>query len=147
MVDGEAAACPARLVQILSKPRMAASHLARCACGNLSVSCNGEPASVSLCHCLGCQRRTGSIYGIAAFFSRDRIDVAGAYSDFVRSSDRGHEVTFHFCPRCGSTVFWEPARKPDLVAVAVGCFTEPSFQRPGKSVYQQHRHHWMLDPT
>jgi hypothetical protein len=109
---------------------MAPSHLARCACGSLSVCCNGEPVSVSLCHCLACQRRTGSIYGIAAFFSRDRIDVTGVHSDFVRVSDSGHDVTFHFCPRCGSTVFWEPARKPDLIAVAVGCFSESSFQRP-----------------
>jgi hypothetical protein len=135
----------AGLVQIRSESRMAVSHLARCVCGSLRVCCNGEPDSVSLCHCLACQRRTGSIYGIAAFFNRDRIEVTGARSDFVRPSDSGHDVTFHFCPRCGSTVFWEPARKPDLIAVAVGCLSEPSFQRPGKSVYQQHRHHWVRD--
>jgi Glutathione-dependent formaldehyde-activating enzyme len=29
------------------------------------------------CHCLQCQRRTGSTYGIAAFFRRENVTVAG----------------------------------------------------------------------
>jgi hypothetical protein len=31
---------------------------------------------------------------------------------------------FHFCPSCGSTVYWEPARKPDMIGVAVGAFAD-----------------------
>ena len=118
-------------------------RIATCACGRLSVACTGDPVSVSLCHCLECQKRTGSVYGIAAFFARPAIEVSGVYSSFTRRSDSGHEVTFHFCPRCGSTVFWEPARKPDYVAVAVGAFADPHFPEPAKSVYHQHRHHWV----
>jgi hypothetical protein len=125
---------------------MTAARVASCACGDLRVACAGEPVSVSLCHCLECQKRTGSVYGIAAFFTRPSVEVSGACSSFVRASDSGHGVTFHFCPRCGSTVFWEPARKPDFVAVAVGSFADPSFPMPGKSVYQHHRHHWVLEP-
>lgn len=122
---------------------MAKSREARCACGGLSVACGGEPVAVSLCHCLDCQKRTGSAYGIAAFFSRDRIEVSGPHRDFTRGSDSGHDVTFHFCPRCGSTVYWEPSRKRGLVAVAVGAFADPAFPAPGKSVYVHHRHHWV----
>ncbi|MEX0590771.1 MAG: GFA family protein [Xanthobacteraceae bacterium] len=105
------------------------TRVASCACGQLSVSCDGDPLTVSLCHCLACQRRTGSIYGIAAFFACSDVKVAGEASDYSRPSDSGQPVTFHFCPRCGSTVFWEPARNPDLVAVAVGAFGDPSFPR------------------
>ena len=46
---------------------------AHCACGQLRIACSGEPASVSLCHCRDCQRRTGSAYGVAAFFARGEI--------------------------------------------------------------------------
>ena len=98
---------------------------ARCDCGQLAVSCAGEPASVSLCHCLACQRRTGSTYGIAAFFARDRVNISGQGRRYTRSSDSGFEVTFHFCGDCGSRVYWEPQRKPEMIAVAVGAFADP----------------------
>lgn len=116
---------------------------ATCACGKLRVACLGEPAKVSLCHCLACQRRTGSTYGIAAFFERERVQIAGESRSFSRPSDSGFPVTFHFCPTCGSTVFWEPQRKPDFIAVGVGFFADPAFPAPTQAVYTEHRHPWI----
>ena len=87
------------------------TRFAACVCGQLTASCSGDPAQVSLCHCLACQRRTGSIYGIAAFFPRESVVVVGDAKAYTRSSDSGYPVTFHFCPHCGSTVCWIPDRK------------------------------------
>jgi len=115
---------------------------ARCACGQLRIACSGEPVSVSLCHCRDCQRRTGSAYGVAAFFGREAIAVSGRFSDYERPADSGHHVLHHFCPTCGSTVFWEPSRKPEMVAVAIGAFADPDFPGPGKAVFEQHRLPW-----
>ena len=119
------------------------TRIAACACGQLTVTCTGEPVVVSLCHCLACQRRTGSTYGVAAFFTRDAVAVVGAMRDFTRTSDSGFDVAFHFCPDCGSTVWWEPARKPDLIAVASGAFADPHFPAPTQSVNEHHRHPWV----
>ena len=93
---------------------------AKCSCGQLSVTCEGSPVSVSLCHCIECQRRTGSTYGVAAFFNEAKIQVAGKSSKFTRPTDSGHSVTFDICPNCGSSVFWKPFRKAELVAIAMG---------------------------
>ncbi|WP_349236418.1 GFA family protein [Bosea sp. UNC402CLCol] len=49
---------------------------ARCSCGQLRITCRGEPAIVALCHCRECQRRTGSAYGVAAFFAREAVAVS-----------------------------------------------------------------------
>lgn len=122
------------------------TRIATCACGQLSVRCAGEPVSVSLCHCRECQKRTGSTYGIAAFFDRSNVVTSGEVSDYSRPSDSGFEVLHHFCPRCGSTVYWKPRRKPDVIAVAVGAFADPAFPAPSKSVYLEHRHHWVTTP-
>lgn len=124
---------------------MPSERLATCACGKLCVACLGEPAKVSLCHCLACQRRTGSTYGIAAFFERERVRVTGEYKSFSRPSDSGFPVTFHFCPACGSTVFWEPQRQPVFIAVGVGSFADPAFPAPTQAVYTEHRHPWLKD--
>lgn len=122
-------------------------RIARCACGALRVRCTGDPSLVSLCHCLECQRRTGGPFGVAAFFARDAVTSDGASRVFRRPSDSGHDVTFHFCPQCGSTVYWLPERKPGVIAVAVGAFADPDFPPPTQAVYAQRRHHWIPIPV
>ena len=119
------------------------TRIAACVCGQLTARCSGGPALISLCHCLACQRRTGSTYGIAAFFPRESVVVTGDTKVYSRSSDSGYSVTFYFCPDCGSTVYWNAARKPDMVAVAVGAFADPAFPAPSQAVYCEHRHRWV----
>ena len=58
-----------------------------------------------MCHCLACQRRTGSAFGMQARWPKDRVDVTGRYTEYVRISDAGGKGTFRFCPDCGATVF------------------------------------------
>lgn len=98
---------------------------------------------MSLCHCLACQKRTGAPFGIAAFFSRESVVIIGPYESYERLSDAGFLLIFHFCAKCGSTVFWEPSRMPDLIAVGVGAFADPSFPKPEKEVYVESRHRWV----
>jgi len=40
-------------------------------------------------------------------------------------------------------VFWEPERKPEAIAVAVGAFADPSFPAPTQSVWRERRHLWL----
>ena len=121
----------------------AAVRVAACACGQLRVACRGAPGKVSLCHCLDCQRRTGSAFGIAAFYRREDAVAEGRAATCTRRGDSGHAIRFHFCPDCGSTVFWEPERKPDAIAVAVGAFADPGFPAPEQAVWEHRRHPWV----
>lgn len=118
---------------------------ASCCCGQLQVVCTGEPVRVSMCHCLECQRRTGSVFGTQARFRRQDISaIEGRSTSFSRVGDSGTSATFHFCPVCGSTVYWEPSALPDFVSVAVGAFADPGFPAPKVSVYEARRHAWAL---
>jgi hypothetical protein len=118
-------------------------RVAACGCGQLRILCPADPLKVSLCHCLECQRRTGTPFGIAAFFDARTTETSGDSTLYQRASDKGFPVTSHFCATCGSTVFWYPSRMPTLVAVAVGCFADPAFPAPTQAVYDQHRHAWV----
>jgi hypothetical protein len=120
---------------------------AECNCGELRVLCEGEPERVSVCHCLACQRRTGSAFGAQARYRRDRISVEGRSSRYVRTGDSGSEIAFHFCAACGATVYWEPSDVPDIVRVAVGAFADPEFPAPELFVYEARRHAWAAVPT
>ena len=101
---------------------------------------------VSVCHCLACQQRTGSAFGVQARFAREQVTFFGAAAEFVRTGDSGGRATFRFCPTCGSTVYWELDGVPDVVAVAVGAFADPAFMAPKVSVYEVRRHAWALAP-
>jgi hypothetical protein len=119
------------------------TRLATCACGALQVRCTGDPVRVSLCHCLDCQRRTGSTYGVAAFFRSADVEARGETRSFTRQSDSGRTVAFQFCPACGSTVLWTRSGRPELTAVAVGAFADPTFPAPSQAVYGERRHSWV----
>ncbi len=124
-----------------------ASREAACSCGQLHLVAEGDPVRISMCHCLACQRRTGSAFGIQARFPSDQVHVAGTFGEYVRpSDDHGEERRFRFCPHCGGTVFYTTPDRPDLIAVPVGAFADPSFPAPTVSVYGHRRHAWVVLP-
>lgn len=122
-------------------------RVATCSCGQLRVSCEGEPVRVSMCHCLECQRRTGSVFAVQARFPVERVTIEGTSQAYVRTGDSGGVITMHFCPTCGNTLHWTIDRQPELVAVAVGGFADPSFPPPRFAVYEERRHPWTEMPA
>jgi hypothetical protein len=106
----------------------------------------GEPVRVSVCHCLACQRRTGSAFGYQARFPRDRVRITGQAREYVRTSDEGEDRTFTFCPECGATVAYALGSAPDVVAVPVGAFADPAFPEPRFSVWESRKHAWVTLP-
>jgi len=123
------------------------TRYAACACGQLTVACEGEPIRLSMCHCLDCQRRTGSVFSVQARFPREALTIAGRASEYARMGDSGGKGTMRFCPTCGSTVWWELDTIPGFVSVAVGAFADPSFPSPKVSVYGERRHPWVAIPA
>ncbi len=123
------------------------TRTAACACGELSITLRGEPQRVSSCSCLECQKRTGSIFGVTAFYLKEQIEqVDGKAKIFNRSSDSGRGLSMRFCPECGTTVYWELDMAPGQISVAVGCFADPDFPAPKRTVFHSRKHHWMHFP-
>ena len=119
---------------------------ASCSCGQLSLTATGDPVRISVCHCLACQRRTGSTYGFQARFPRARIAITGTSTRYARTADDGNRIAFHFCPGCGATVYYYSEDAPDAIAVPVGAFADPRFPPPAVSVYEARRHAWVSVP-
>lgn len=119
---------------------------ATCSCGKLSLIAQGEPLRVSVCHCTACQRRTGSVFGMQARFSSDNVNIDGPSKKYVRTADSGNRITFHFCPDCGSTMYYQLGDAPDMIAIPVGAFADPGFPPPQFSVYETRQHTWVVLP-
>jgi hypothetical protein len=119
---------------------------AACSCGQLNLTIEGEPSRISMCHCLECQRRTGAVISNQARFRREQITFAGKSTAWTRTAESGNALTFHFCPTCGSTVYWEGQGFPGFIAVAIGTFADPSFPPPTIAVWEEARHPWVSLP-
>jgi hypothetical protein len=78
-----------------------------CNYGQLRLTIEGEPSRISMCHCLECQRRTGAVTSNQARFRREQLTFAGKATAWMRTAESGNALTFHFCPTCGSAVYWE----------------------------------------
>jgi len=107
----------------------------------------GDPVRVSICHCLACQQRTGSVFGVQARFDEEQVRIDGHFKEYVRISDDGDERNFGFCPECGATVFYGYPDAPDVIAVPVGAFADPSFPPPVRSIYENRQHPWVQLPA
>src|SRR5262249_10238494 len=117
-----------------------------CSCGQLHLTIEGEPSRISMCHCLEGQRRTGGVISNQARFRREQVTFAGKATAWIRTAESGNALTFHFCPTCGSTVYWEGEGFPGYVAVAIGNFADPNFPAPTIAVWEESRHPWLSLP-
>jgi hypothetical protein len=107
------------------------------------VEADGEPRFVVACHCTQCQRRTGAVFGVSAYFRARQLTPSGASKLFVRDGQEGRKLRLHFCPECGTTVYWEADFLPGHLGVAVGAFADPQFPAPVHSVWESWRHPWL----
>jgi len=118
---------------------------AQCHCGQVTVTCKGDPYPVIMCSCRLCQRRTGSPFQIGAYFPVEDVRIEGETRPFVSVRDSGNESTVNFCPNCGTSIWWGVYF--GKIGVAGGCFADPDFPQPTVSVYERSKHPWVSVPN
>jgi hypothetical protein len=118
------------------------TRTATCRCGRFSATCTGEPTRISVCHCLDCQKRSGSSFAAQARWPNAAVEYAGAFNEWSTTGENG-KATFRFCPNCGSTVAYSTEGMPDLTAVAIGAFADPAFPQPEYSTWEERKHAWV----
>jgi len=118
-------------------------HIARCPCGAVSATCDGEPAWVSVCHCLDCQRRSGSAFAAQVRFHEAKVRIEGPTRTYRRTNDSGKVATFDFCPECGTTIAYRLEDMEGLVAIPLGTFADPAFPPPAYSNFEVRKLPWV----
>lgn len=118
-------------------------RVATCRCGQLRATCTGEPVRVSVCHCLECQKRTGSAFAVQARWPDERLELTGEFSEWSRVGDSGTRATYRFCANCGATVAYVNEGMSGVTAIPVGAFADPAFPSPEYSVYEERKHPWV----
>ena len=122
---------------------------ASCRCGKLRATVTGGPVRVSVCHCLNCKKRSGSAFAVQARWPKPSVRIEGESRTFEMAGDSGNRGIFHFCPDCGSDVYYLIERPSvdtklaDAVAIPLGAFDDPYFLQPRFSVWEDRKHDWV----
>ena len=120
-------------------------HHAECQCGQLAVESDADPDFVIACNCQACQKRTGSPFGTGLYFKKSDLTTSGESATWARTADSGLGLCNHFCPKCGTTLYWTLELRPDHMGVAYGCFDTP-VPDPKRVVWAEEQHAWVRFP-
>lgn len=98
-------------------------------CGDTRYRTTADPVRVTMCHCTFCQRFTGTAYLVEPIFKRDAVAFSGAAvrSYDHRSDSSQKRVSLNFCGRCGTTLYLDLERFPDILGLCGGTFDDPNW--------------------
>jgi hypothetical protein len=132
------------------------TRTARCACGRVEVTVEGEPRMVYVCHCEFCQRRSGNVFIASAQFDEAQVvSITGETTrynglevDGVGAVAIDGGIDYHFCSVCGSSMYLNtvmPLTGERIYAIALGAFTDDVFPPPSVEFFTKHRHGWVAE--
>lgn len=119
-----------------------------CSCGAVRFRLTAAPMFVHCCHCLDCQRQTGSAFAINALIETDRIEMlAGTPEPVSMPTDSGRPHDIYRCPTCKVAVWSDYGRRPYLRFVRVGTLDEPAAIAPDVHIYTRSKVPWVALPA
>jgi len=117
-----------------------------CACGSVRYRLTDEPLFVHCCHCLNCQRQTGSAFVINVLIETDRVElVAGEPQVVDVPRDDGSAQRIYRCPDCQVAVYSQYTW-PQLRFVRAGTLDEPSSVSPDVHIFTRSKLPWVELP-
>lgn len=106
----------------------------RCLCGAVTYEVRGPLRDVILCHCVECQRWTGSVGAFAATREHDLVVGTAAPLRWVESPASDRQARRGFCAECGSSLFWQGAGA-ERVSIAAGTLDQPTRLETAAHIY------------
>jgi hypothetical protein len=118
-----------------------------CSCGAVRYRLTSEPMFVHCCHCLNCQRQTGSAFVINLLIEGERVERLAAAPvpvDVPRDEGRAAQ-RIHRCPECQVAVYSEYGG-PAILFVRAGTLDDPSQVTPDVHIYTRSKVGWVTLP-
>ena len=117
-----------------------------CACGAVRYRLTSDPLITHCCHCLNCQRQTGSAFVINLLIEADRVELlAGVPEPVDVPRDDGSKQRISRCPTCQVAVYSDYGR-PEVLFVRAGTLDQPSSVTPDVHIFTKSKLSWVTLP-
>jgi hypothetical protein len=118
-----------------------------CSCGAVKYRLMSAPMFVHCCHCLDCQRQTGSAFVLNALIEADRVEIlSGETKGFPQPTTSGRSHIIHRCTACGTALWSNYGGLTALRFVRVGTLDTPSALAPDVHIYTRSMQPWVTIP-
>jgi hypothetical protein len=125
---------------------MSVSREGGCACGAVRYRLTSDPLFTHCCHCLNCQRQTGSAFVINLLIEADRVQLlAGDPRPVDVPRDDGGTQRIFRCPACQVAIFSEYGR-PQVRFVRGGTLDDPRGVEPDVHIFTRSKVGWVTLP-
>ena len=115
-----------------------------CMCGKVTYECAAEPAMTGVCHCIDCQKQSGSALSIVVAVPEDQIKFNGALKLFTTDGkESGKDVKRYFCPNCGSPLYSAPEVMPGMIFIKAGTLNDTSWLKPDMNIWCDSAQPWV----
>ena len=117
-----------------------------CSCGEVRYRLTSEPLFTHCCHCLNCQRQTGSAFVINLLIEADRVELLADAPQAVdaRATTAARSSIFR-CPTCQVAVYSQYGR-PEVRFVRGGTLDDPSQVAPDVHIFTRSKLSWVAVP-
>jgi hypothetical protein len=127
---------------------MPAPYKGGCQCGAVRFEISAEPLTAYVCHCITCQKQSGSAFGMAIVVPTDAIAVLeGGTSTFIKTADSGRESDCVFCPKCGNRLFHHIKADAAMSMVKTGLLDDASDIIPVAHLWTSRALNWVTIPN
>ena len=114
-----------------------------CECDAFRFALNEPPLFTHACHCLDCQRRSGSAFGMTTIVLRKNLSITtGEVIERIVSP----RTTAYLCSSCGTRIYSGSTRFPTTYNMEGGTFDDPAVVSPGAHLWLKRKHPWIEIP-
>lgn len=118
-----------------------------CQCGAVRYELSVERLTAYACHCLECQKQSASAFAISVPVKADDLVVEGPVAAYERSTDSGSRTNCWFCSTCGTRIYHQSARSPQIVTLKGGTLDDPSVLAPIAHLWVSRKQPWLEMPA
>jgi hypothetical protein len=117
-----------------------------CSCGAVRYRLTSDPLFVHCCHCLNCQRQTGSAFVINMLIETERVELlTGEPEEVAVPRSGGQTQEIWRCPTC-QTALYSQYTTPTIRFVRAGTLDDPSSVAPDVHIFTRSKLPWVLLP-
>src|SRR5262245_18378037 len=118
-----------------------------CSCGEVRYRLTSAPMFVHCCHCLNCQKHTGSAFVINMLIEADRVEIErGAPYSVEMPLNGGSPNRIFRCPSCHVAVWSEYGGRSQVRFVRAGTLDDPASVSPDVHIYTRSKLPWIELP-
>ncbi len=122
-------------------------RIATCECGALTLRVTVQPVHIHGCTCTKCQRSSGSVMSLSAWFPESGVTIDGPYTSWFFTKTPDPALVSCFCPTCGGGRFFRTGDYlRGTIGIPVGSFADPDFPPPDHIHWWPDRPRWLSAP-